>query len=231
MQTKKLRAKDLIIDPRLKEIRHINQVYVSRYRQNYRNGANFPPLIVDENTNIVVSGNHRLTAIIKEYGEDELVTVQLRKFNTEKARLKEFIKQNSTHGMPLDQFTKKKFILAYLEKGGTREEIASILNVPVKKIDDLGDGVLSVETGNGKTELKPKKRGLEPPVNKKITEEQYRQHDGLDRGIPLKAQINQLLRWLRDDLIILNKKNYEALVELRDKIDNYIQRHGKNKAS
>ena len=227
MELTKIRAGNLVIDQELKEMRHINLVYVSRYRQNYRHGASMPPLIVDKNTNIVVSGNHRLTAILEEYGEDEPVTVETRKYPSRKRILKDFIQENATHGNPLDNYSKRKLILAFIKEGGTREEAAQILNLPVKKIDDFGNGLIIVTTGkSGEDETKPVKRGFDPP-KKKISEKQWKEHDKADSGMPITVHTNQIIRWLRNGFIKSNEKNVNKLTELRDEIDKFLKKYSK----
>jgi len=228
METKKIKIGDLVIDPKLTELRHINPVVVSRYRQAYRNGASMPPIIVQKGTERVVSGNHRCTALKQEYNNDDFVVVEEREYVNEREVLEDFFKENSTHGMPLDDFTKKKIINALINEGASPEELAKTFNLPIKRIEKFGEGSVMVIIGN-KTIEQPCKRGFEP--EKVLSEEEYQDHSLKDRGFPINQQVNQLMRWITSDLISVNDGNLSLLRALRNEIDKYLKRNEKNKVA
>ena len=203
----------LIIDERLTELRPINMFFVSRYRQAMRNGANFPPPIVEKGTGRVVSGKHRVSAYLEEFGADHQIDVVERKFKSESEVLRLFAEENSKHGNPLSGYSMKYITQRLLSLGDTPEEIASALNIPVKKVQDMG-GMSVFVIGNGKKEKKPIKHGLEHKAGSNITEADYTCHQRQDRGVPARNLATQLTRWIENDWI--DKDDDATVTALRE---------------
>lgn len=225
MKTKKVKIGDLVIDPELIRIRKINDSIVSRYRQHYREGVIMPALLVEESTLRVVSGNHRLTAMLKEFKPDKKIEVNVKSYPSQKELLEDFARENANHGMPLSGFTKRSLSIALIKHGSTAEEVSRIFGVSVRKIEELCDGVVRVDIGKGKEEDLPAKPNFEG-IGKVLTKQQYEEHFEKDRGIPFVSQVNQIIRWLKNDYVIPNDKNIKALEELRECIDNYLDGSG-----
>jgi len=221
MKTKSVKIGDLQIDPKLTRIRHINPVFVSRYRQEYRNGTVMPMIIVEQDTLRIVSGNHRLTAMLAEYGEERKIDVEIRKYESEAQMLVDFTKENLSHGMPLDDFTKRKLVRSMLDADLSEEEISQVFNLPIKRIERLGGSVIQVKIGKG-IEYLPKKKGFEPSGDKPLTEKQYREHEYKDRGLTLVQQASQIIRWLKNGFVMHTDVNDNALRELQKAIEGYF---------
>ncbi len=226
METKIVKIGDLIIDPKLIAIRHVNPVFVSRYSQVYRNDPKaMPLLLIDSATNRVVSGNHRLTAMKKEFPDDYEIKVYWKHYSSEKEVLKDFASENANHGNAMDNFTRKKLISALCDAGATAEEISRIFNIPVKGVEKLGEGQTKVDIGGGVMESKPVKRGFEPPANRPPTKKEYEEHVKKDRGLPLHYMTGQLNRWLIGDHIAITESNINTLTELKKNINEFFKRH------
>jgi hypothetical protein len=58
------------------DIRPVDAFVVSRYRQAWRTGAAFPPIIADKATREIISGNHRWQSAMDEFGPDFVHTTQ-----------------------------------------------------------------------------------------------------------------------------------------------------------
>jgi len=220
MKTKAL-LKELKIDEKLTTIRHINPVFVSRYRQAYRNGCNLPPLIVEKDTYRIISGNHRYSALIQEYSENTEISVEPREYKSEGEVLEDFAHENATHGNPLDHYTKRKLIREMLNTGISLEEISKILGVSQYKIEKMGEGVVRVKIGN-RTEERPMKTGFEP-AKEPLTEKQWKEHDKKDRGLTVVQQVSQLNRWLKEGHVSHSEANLRALSNLKAEIDKYLK--------
>jgi len=228
MKTKKSKISELWIDPKLTTIRHINLPIVSEYRKKYRNGVKFPLLIVQElpdNVNRIVSGNHRLTAMRKEYPDNHLIEVEVREYKNEAEVLRDFAVENASHGMRLDAYTKKKLNNAMSNEGITNEEIAKIFGISVRNVIKLGEGIVQVELKDGTIEERPAKRGLE--TEKPITEEQYKEEDSKSRGFPVVVQAEQLTRWLRNGFVLRTESNMKVLKELKKELDAFLKEKSK----
>lgn len=218
-----MRVGDLIIDPELTKLRPINTYFVSRYRQAYRHGAPMPLVIVQSGTNRVVSGNHRVTALLEEYGEDHQIKVEVREYDNERAMLEEFARENVAHGNPLEGVSRSKIAHALMEKGATAEEIAILFNVAVRRVVDWCGMTVTVIGGRSKkkhTEII--KRGPEI-VGETITQPQYDTHIRADRGISAYSQAAQLTRWINQGWVKPHDhKSVDALRELASAIDTFI---------
>jgi len=197
MKTQKVELGNLKFNPELLAIRKLNTFDVSRYRQAYRSGADMPLPIIEEGTLKIVSGNHRVTAMIMEYGEERTIDVILKKYKTKKEMLIDFTKENCTHGVPFSGFQKKTLISVLINEGLSTDEIALLFNVPARSIEKWGDDIVMVQRPGRKfVEIpSPKKRGFEPQDNK-VTQEQYVHHIDHDRGVPVTSMARQLTNWL-----------------------------------
>jgi len=222
-KSQKVRIGQLNIDPKLTELRPINPVYVSRLRQAYRTGAYLPPLIVEAGTNRVISGNHRMTAMLYEYGPDHETEVIFRRYANELEALKDFARENATHGLLMDGITRKRVVAALLDHGATLAEVSQLLNVPVKSLQSWGEHFVAVIGENGTQRHVPVKRGF-PAHQTVLTAEKYEEHKRADRGIKAEELIDQLLRWLRNGWIEPRDSIIYNLEELRKQIAVFLKK-------
>jgi hypothetical protein len=216
----KLKLKQVNQDQNLLSIRPVNTVFVSRYRQAYRQGAGFPPITIDQHK-MIVSGNHRYAALLAEFGEEHEIEVVQKKFKTDRDRLEFFANENTKHGNALDGISKKRISLALIKEGATQEDIARIFDVSVKRVISWGGNSVMVEIGKGKTEPMPAKRGLE--ATRPMTKIQYKEHIKADRGVPITSLTGQLMRWLRNGFVADTEVNRELLQELGLEIESWLK--------
>lgn len=197
--TKTVKVSELKIDKKLTEIRPINLVFVGRYRQAYRSGKDLGEIIVEEGTLRIVSGNHRVTALIQEYGGNHEISVTTRKFKTELDVLKTFAAHNAEHGNALSGASRRAIVLELLKEGGNEGTIANIFGVSVKRITEWAGLTVMVIGDKKKPEIKPVKAGIEGVSE--MTQEQYDTHWHADRGVSAIAQAKQLIRWIENGWI------------------------------
>ena len=218
----------LKIDKGLTELRPVNAIFVSRYRQAYRAGADMPPIVIDKKTRRIISGNHRYQAMVEEYGPDHSVDVVEKTFKTERERLEFFVKENATHGNALDGITKKRLSIALAAAGATPEEIASLFNVSVKRVENWGEHGAFVVFGNAKKpKLVPMKRGVEVPQGQTISELQYKEHIDADRGVKPVTIAAQLTRWIRNGWVAASDENVAAIKRLGNVIEAWMDDVGR----
>jgi hypothetical protein len=191
-----IKLSKLTIDPGIIDLRPVNDVFVSRYRQAMRQGATFPPLVVDT-TNNIVSGNHRFEAAWQEFGSDHAFPCIVRRYPSEAERIEDAIRENANHGNPMDGITRKRAILRLTELGRSASAIASLLGVSAKRVEELAG--ISVVVIGGRTQ--PVKRGLEHMAGRSVTPEQYDGHRQQDKGMPAASIANQLIRWIENGWI------------------------------
>lgn len=215
------KLKHLKFDKDLLHIRKINSVTVNRYRQATRNGAVFPRVIVEAGTMKIVSGNHRVTAWLEEYGSEKTIDVEARKYTHKRDLYEDFARENATHGIPLDGASRTALSIKLLESGATPEKVAAIFGVSVKRIEQwAGHTVVVVGEGRKKPEYRAVKRGVEV---EEMTDAQYQQHWHRDRGINVVQLANQLTRWLQNEWVQHTPKNEAALVELHEELAAYVR--------
>lgn len=200
------------------EIRRTNPVFVSRYAQAMRAGSDFPPLLVTPD-GVIVSGNHRYEAYCQEYPDDHKVDVIVREFADQADMIETAIRENATHGNPLDGISRKRAVLKLIELGRSEQEVAKLLGCSIKRIMSLA-GQYVVVRGEGK---KPVKRGLEHLSGQKISKSQYQDHADRDRAMHVVGQCEQLVRWLDNGWVDLEREeNIDALRKLGEAIDKNI---------
>jgi len=217
----KRKLNTLTQDDRIVDLRPVNQLFVSRYRQAMRNGDKFPPLVIDQN-DAIVCGYHRRDAYLAEYGEDHAVEVVKRTFSSEAERIEEAIRDNARHGNPMDGITRKRAVLMLTELGRDPEAIGRLLGISCKRVEEMaGMAVLVIGGKYGKRgKSEPVKRGLEHMAGRKVTEDQYEAHKKRDRGVPAAQSARQLIRWIESGWIEWSDEStFDAMMDLRAAID------------
>jgi ParB-like chromosome segregation protein Spo0J len=187
-------------DPSILELRPVNQIFVSRYRQAMRNGDNFPPLIVEKDGSII-AGNHRFEAYLAEFGENHEVPVVVKSYKDAAERIEDAIRDNARHGCAMDGITRKRAVLALSKLGRSPEAIAQVLGISARRVEEMAGLSVLVIGGRGKLTAQPIKRGLEHMVGKRVTADQYEAHRTADRGVPTIQAAKQLIRWIENEWI------------------------------
>ena len=202
------------------EIRRVNPVIVSRYRQAVRAGDKFPDIMVQKGTNIIVRGNHRYSAYVEEYGEDHTINVSVKDYKSEAEMIADSVYDNARHGEPLDGIGRRRAIAKLTSLGMDAEKIASLMGVSVKRITELA-GFTVLVRGNG---YKPVKGGLEHISGQTVSKRQYEEHDNGDRSIPVYAQCEQLIRWIQNGWVDMNdERNTKALERLHNELEKMLE--------
>lgn len=227
--TKSIKLSKLKIDKKLTQLRPINLMYVSRYRQAYRTGANMPMIIIEKGTDRVTSGNHRLTAMLQEYGPDQKMEVIEKSYKSEKEVLGDFIKENVDHGNALDGASRTRLSMALIDEGATYEEVAELFNVAVIRIKKWGEKTVIV-TGKTKKGVKTQRVGVAKRGSnikgKTVTEKQYKKHTQKHRGLPVTSMANQLSDYLDNDWVARDENNTKALNRLYKALDSFLSKGG-----
>jgi len=214
----KVKLSELKQSEQILEIRKVNPVFVSRYRQAMREGDEFPPLHITKDK-VIVCGNHRYGGYIAEYPEDHKVKCKVLDFDSEAEMIEHAVKDNARHGNPLDGISRKRAVIKLIELGRDEEKVASLLGCSVKRIMDMA-GQHVIVRGNGK---KPVKRGLEHLSGKTISKKQYEDHNNRDRAMNVSSQCEQLIRWLDNGWVDFdNPENVEALTDLAKAIEQNV---------
>jgi hypothetical protein len=182
--------KELKFSERLMALRTVDAFTVSRYRIAMRSGAKFPNPVIDSDTMEIVSGNHTITAMLAEFGDDHIIEVSGKKYKSEADKIADFARHNVGHGRPMDGWTQRKIALALAEAGQEPEAIAKLLNVPVSHLQRWGDRTVVVMGRDKVREVRPLKGGVVVPSGK-MTAAQYERHADADIGMSFRDLANQ----------------------------------------
>lgn len=216
------KIKELVVDDKLLELRPINLYFVSRYRQAVRSGSVFPPPIVEKGTNRIVSGNHRVRMYAEEFGPDHKIKVCEMNFSDEAEVIRKFAEENSTHGNALSGLSQKAITQALLRHGDSPETIARALNIPVKRVEMLGNMQVVVIGSHNKREYRPVKRSLDHMTGP-IKKVEYEEHIKKDYGIFSATIASQLIRHLKNGWIDLSNKHIlNKMTELRNVLNDAL---------
>lgn len=201
-------------------MRPIDTHVVSEYRQAMRVGKVFPALIVDVETKRVISGNHTLKAFLEEYGKNKPIAVEFHSFKNLEDILTVFAQKNVGHGLQLTGFTCKAITQAMIGIKMTHAQIAQILCMPVGKIIKMAGELVMVigskSNGIQYRKLLPVKNGLDHMVGQTMTQAVYDEHVEKDMGVDARQLVDQLYRWVDQNLIDRTDASIvNALVSLR----------------
>lgn len=209
-RTVKMKVGELIPNPLILEVRPVNDLVVSQYRQHMRAGCVFPRIVALGKTKGIVSGHHRHRAYMLEYGEGHVVDVMLIDLKTDAEALEYAVRENIAHGMPMDGISRKRAIVKLRALGREPEAIANLFGVSVKRVETLASLCVVV-----RGEPRAVKRGLEHIAGTKVAEKQYDEHERMDRGVPAWQTANQLVRWIRNGWVNMeDAKTFSAMEQL-----------------
>ena len=206
-----LKQSDVLLD-----LRPVNPVVVSRYRQAMRHGAVFPPMKYDVKHNILVGGNHRYAAYMEEFGENHEVEVEKLTCKEWGDVLETFAVDNAQHGMPLEGFHRRRVALALIDAGRTIEQVARLFDVSVGRLEHWGAQTVRII---GQAQPGPVKYGV-PTEPKAIGKREYASHVKVDKGVSVRSMAKQITDYIRRGWIQLeDDRETEALAELKEALD------------
>lgn len=204
---------DTTIYPRSNvDAHHINDLALS-----ISNGAEMPPIVVEQTTNRVVDGFHRGKAFRKVFGDDHEIQVVAKRFRDEAAIIKEAGRLNAMHGKRMDSHDKTHYLLMARKAGISDSDIAQILQVSDDYIGKLtvsrvaNSRQLDAPSLTGKLQV-PLKASITHMAGKTLTHRQEEANDKLS-GMKQVFHANQLITLIESGL--LNKDDEKLLEALR----------------
>ncbi len=214
-----VRLGDIVFDPNI-QIRSVNSVTVSEYKEAMRAGREFPPLILQSETNRLVCGYHRYEAYkgIKE--PTDKVPCIYKEFKNDLEVIKLAVYDNSIHGRPLSTWDKKNAFDRMVGLGESKGNIASLLGVTINTIEEWDSLRVLVRCDNGETKAMPVKRSWRDMVGLTVSEKEYSSHVHGDIGVATERLISQLIRMVNGNKIDQENENLMGrLKELKQVLD------------
>lgn len=201
MKTARLPLNQLVFDGNLYPRCRVDPVYVSALVKALRGGAKFPPLTVCAGTRKIVDGAHRSQALQIFQGQDALVDVELRDYDSDADRFLDCVRLNAGHGHRLTPYDQAHCLAVAERIGLAVDSLAAALSL---RVEDLGAicaqrmGVLHVR--GQPDESIPLKSGARHLAGRLL---KRRQIDGLPKlgGMSATYCVGQILNLLRSDLL------------------------------
>ena len=211
LQILKVKIGALLPNPAVLEIRPVNPVVVSQYRQHMRAGAAFPVLEIIAGTMMLVCGHHRLDAYRAEFGDDYEIEVKEVSLKTEAEVIERAVSDNIKHGLPMDGISRRRAIIKLATLGRTPNQLAQLFGIAIKRVEAMGEMCVMVR---GKS--RAIKRGMEHMAGTTVKPAEYEAHEKRDRGVPAWQNANQLTRWIENGWIDMSDaKTISAMEQLQ----------------
>lgn len=198
----------------LYQVRDVNSTIVAEYKDQYLMGADFPPVTVDQN-NDLICGYTRHAAMCQAFEMDEIITVIKKSFKNDLERLEYAGRDNQSNGYRLTPFEQKRLAFRLQKLGADEERISQAIGRPVQKIMRWHDDALIVIGPNGKHE-EPRKRGVDKGI-KEVTEDQYELIRTNVSGWSPVFHANQIILHIENET--LNFQNQETVGKLQELIE------------
>jgi len=138
-------VEDVVIDEALYPRKGINPLHVTRLIEVINAGATLPPILIEQGTNRLVDGAHRLEAFKRR--EMTHIPFEARVYSSEADLFAEAVRLNAEHGVPLTSYDLKEAIRRLSQMGYTKDQISGAVRMTVQKIEDLQKGFASDTTG------------------------------------------------------------------------------------
>lgn len=208
-----MRAADLILDYNLYPRHKIDATHVLHIQAALRAGEALPPVVADRESLRVIDGFNRITANLKEFGEDATIEVELRDYASEAEMVLDAMYMNSGHGDNLSPFDRVRCIMLAEEFKIGADDLARALRMPADDIADMRIKRTAKTRGGAVT---PIKQGLGHLAGRKLTKKQEAGNESYGGLRPL-FYVNQVVLILEQDLVDdTNARLLERLGELRD---------------
>ena len=196
-------------------------------------GVELPPIILERKTNRIVDGFHRRRAYGRMWGDDAVVPVEFRKYETDAEMYADAVRLNASHGRNLTASDRVRVILRAEELQIDPDSIASALNMNVDAVGRLRTervGRMRVASspkgqngssnqGGGNGDLVPLKMPVRHMAGRTLTKAQVEAMPRLG-GNQQTFYVNQLLTLVESNMLDTdNEALVERLAILRDKLN------------
>jgi len=102
-----------------------------------RAGEEFPPVLCDRKTLMLIDGFHRYEAHLRELGEGGKIAVETRVFRDEAEMYVASVELNARHGVPLEPLDRARIVLKAQDLGIAPARIAKALAVQVVDLESI----------------------------------------------------------------------------------------------
>jgi hypothetical protein len=192
--TEQIALADLVEDLAIYPRGSVSSVHVDDLVYALDAGATLPAPLIDKATRKIVDGFHRTRAWRKRFGDDAIISVEVREFADDAEMLLESGRLNSPHGMPLGRYDQKVFIIKARQLGIETGDAANALGITPRRLLQL-----QVREANSDDGPVPTKLGFEHLSTSYLTRDQVLEMRRA-RGATARSKAAELTRLLRKDM-------------------------------
>lgn len=225
MARTKMKCSDLK-EPTGMYVRHVrDSTHVSHLKRALEAGETFPPVVVSQRGNIIVDGVARWEAIQQVYGDSAPIACDVVAFKSKKEMLLAMVRANTAHGKNLSAIDRAHVITLAKKFKVSLVHLATAMRLPLADVERLAKKRVK-KVGSGY-------EAIAAPLEPIFDESQKRRFTAADAAaskhvsaLSLNAKIKEVMLWLvmdwwrPDDAI-----THQAIVDLRDEIDRFLQRN------
>ena len=215
-EIKKMSCSQLVRDESLHPRASVDQVHVRRLSDALETGADLPPIIACKSSLRVVDGFHRIEATVHAGGDDALISVELREYDSELAIYMDAVELNARHGKPLGPGDLSRITIRARELGARMEVLAALLAI---RPEVLQSRVRTAIVGRGRNRHEiALKACLAHLRGQEVTESQA-QFNSSSLGLAQASLLTELLGVIRTDSLDLGNARVASLAaELHEEL-------------
>ena len=195
--TTEMKAAEIVLDYNLYPRHKIDSTHVLHIRSAMRAGEELPPVLVDKASKRAIDGFHRITAALREFGEDATIRAELREYDSEAEMLLDAIRTNSGHGHNLSTYDRVRCMVLADEFKVSLEDVATALRCQASEAKNL-KLQRTVSVGNG--QITPIKHGLRHLAKRSKLSAKQAEGNQAYGGLSPTYYVNEVVRILSYDL-------------------------------
>lgn len=220
---KKVRISKLVLDERLYPRTHLNNYHVQQLMEAIKAGTRFPPIVIDNASNKVVDGWHRIEAKRRINGSEAMIEAEAREYKSEADMFQDAILLNASHGEALTPMDQAHCLARAQDFKLEQATVAGMLNITVQRAEGLVQTRIA-SSGQGNVVLKGSTAWM---AGRRLNPEQvaYNRKAG---GLPQTFYINQVTAMLESDSV--NWDDPKLVASLKKLLD-ILQAHLKPESS
>jgi hypothetical protein len=218
MVTKQVKAIELVFDWNLwprHEVGQLDSTNLARMRQAILAGIKLPPVIVNQHDNRIIDGMHRTKVMLSLYGDDAMIEVLYKQYESEAEMFIDAARINNQHGLPLSPKDRVHVFLKARKMRIPIPAIAEALGMEVEATKKFIEDRIATSKSGEKIPLPGGAHNLKGKVLTKKQEEYVKSCPGTSAQLYARLLLNAL----NADAVIFNDKVVAALKDLKIKIE------------
>lgn len=220
--TREVAIANLVLDETIYPRHTISMANVGAIAEAIMAGASIPPILIDQGSNRVIDGFHRVRAYERLYGAEHGIAVVSKRYRDKRAMLADAIQANVGRGVDLSRWDHLRCMELADEVGMNVNTLAKLLQWQPERLVAYRESKMGTTLDDRKVMLK---RSLRHRVGKPLTAAQERVNETAS-GMPALFHINQLVALLETDLMPESEQVAEHLQHLVELATTWLAEKG-----